>query len=81
MIILQYTLFSTTGKYKPVSTLVNVESVKYYNENKREVKQKAVTKICVKRCWTKEDLIKYGYTVSKIRLYTKEGEKKWNKGL
>lgn len=76
MITLQYTLFSTTGKYKPVSTLVNVESVKYYNENKKEVKRKAIEKICVKRYWTKEDLIKYGYTTSKIRVFSKEGEKK-----
>ncbi len=76
MITLQYTLFDVTGKYKPVSTLVNVESVKYYKEHKREVKRKAIEKICIKRYWTKEDLVRYGYTTSKIRVYTKEGEKR-----
>lgn len=75
MITLQYTLFSTTGKYKPVSTLVNVDSIRYYNTHKREVKRKAIEKICIKRYWTKEDLVRYGYTMSKIREY-KEGEKK-----
>lgn len=75
MVTLQYTLFDKQGRYKPVSTLINVESVQYYNDHKREVKQKALTKICIKRRWTKDDLLRFGYTTSKIRVYPKEEEK------
>ncbi len=76
MITLQYTLFDKQGRYKPVSTLVLVQSVQYYNEHKREIKQKALTKICVKRRWTKEDLLRFGYTTSKIRVYHDDKQEK-----
>ena len=71
-IILQYTLFSTTGKYKPVSCLVEIESVKHFNENPDLYKQKAIEKICLKRYWGKTELIKYGYSKIKCRIYQKE---------
>lgn len=38
MIQLQITLFDKNNRYKPISTLVNVESVRYYNEHSTEVK-------------------------------------------
>ena len=38
MIDLQVTLFDKSGKYKPVSTIIPIESVSYYNLNKKEVK-------------------------------------------
>lgn len=71
-ILLQYTLFSTTGKYKPVSCLVEIESVKHFNENQDLYKKRAIEKICVKRCWGKTELIKYGYSKIKCRIYKNE---------
>ena len=69
-IIIQVTLFDKQNKHKPVSTLVEVESVKYFNEHSQEVKTKAIQKICNKRYWTGQDLKKYGYTSVKVRNYT-----------
>ena len=82
-IIIQITLFSTTGKYKPVSTLLEVESVAWYKEHARECKEKAIRKICLQRNWTGKDLTNFGYTSLKVRNYTlwkeiqkrKEGKK------
>lgn len=69
-IIIQITLFSTTGKYKPVSTLLKVESVAWYKEHARECKEKAIRKICLQRNWTGKDLTNFGYTSLKVRNYT-----------
>ena len=68
-ITLQITLFDKEGKYKPISTLIQVKSVKYYKEHKSEINQQAIKKICQKRNWTGQDLIKYGYTTLKVRNY------------
>ena len=69
-IIIQVTLFDKQNRHKPVSTLVEVESIKYFNEHSQEVKTKAIQKICNKRYWTGQDLKKYGYTSVKVRNYT-----------
>ena len=69
-IIIQITLFSTTGKYKPVSTLLEVESVAWYKEHARECKESAIRKICLQRNWTGKDLTNFGYTSLKVRNYT-----------
>lgn len=79
-ITLQITLFNTEGKYKPVSTLITIESIKYYKEHKKEINNQAIVKICQKRNWTAADLLKYGYTALKVRNYdllkkTSEGKK------
>jgi len=68
-VTLQITLFDKEGKYKAVSTLIQVESVKYYKEHKQEVNQQAIVKICQKRNWTANDLLKFGYTSLKVRNY------------
>ena len=69
-IVIQITLFSTTGKYKPVSTLLEVESVAWYKEHARECKERAIRKICLQRNWTGKDLTNFGYTSLKVRNYT-----------
>lgn len=69
---IQVTLVSTTGKYKPVSTIITVESVRYFKEHKQECINKAITKICQKRLWSAADLKRYGYTKVKTREYDKE---------
>lgn len=69
-IILQFTLFDVTGKYKPISTLVKVESIKYFKEHKQELKIKAIQQICNQRRLTGKELARLGYTKLKVRNYT-----------
>ena len=78
MIQIQVTLFDKGGHYKPVSALVNVESKEYAIQHKDEIRISGVTKICQKRYWDAKDLMKYGYTLCKMRVYnpTKGKEEK-----
>lgn len=71
-ITIQVTLFDKGGHYKPVSSLVKVESASYYNTHKADVQRSGIIKICQKRGWTKRELEKYGYTHCKMRLYENE---------
>lgn len=41
-------------------------------DNKKEIINKGVVKICQKRYWTQRDLKNYGYTKAKVREYDKE---------
>lgn len=72
MIKLQLTLFSTTGKYRPISIILEVESMAYYHEHQRETHIRAIQNMCAKRyvnwAWMKEN----GYTQMKVRQYDKE---------
>lgn len=72
MIELQCTLFSTTGKYKPVSTIVKVESAAYYNAHKIEVQKEAIQKICAQRRTEWWCLKRDGFTRMKVRVYDRE---------
>ena len=72
MVQIQVTLFDKQGRYRPVSALVNVDDIEYFNQYREEVKTKAVTKICIQRSWTKRELKEYGYTTCKVRVYDKE---------
>ena len=69
-IIIQITLFDNNNRYKPISTLIEVESIKYYKEHKQEIHTKAIQKICAKKQWTAKDLLKYNYTKLKARNYS-----------
>lgn len=69
-ITLQFTLFDVTGKYKPISTLVKVESIKYFREHEQELKTKAIQQICNQRRLTGKELARLGYTKLKVRNYT-----------
>lgn len=75
VVTLQYTLFCTTGEYKPVSCLIDVYDLKEFNENKLEYQKRALTKICAKRYWNGADLKRYGYTKIKCRVYQKSVDK------
>ena len=79
MITLQATLFSTTGKYRPISTLIKVESEAYYHEHAREVQKRAIQKMCAQRYvnwnWMKEG----GYTRMKVRVYDRKKIEQENK--
>lgn len=78
MVTLQFTLTSTmltesgVPKYKPMSTLIEVPSIKAYNENPTEYKTKAIRKICIQRKTDGYYLKKNGYTQIKVRVYDKE---------
>lgn len=66
---IQFTLFSKSGKYKPMSTLLEVESIEEYKAHSLEYKTKAIQKICNQRYMGKADLKKYEYTIIKVRVY------------
>lgn len=69
-ITLQFTLFDTTGHYKPLSTLVKVESLTWFKEHREEIKTKAIQQICNQRHLTGKELAKLGYSKLKVRNYT-----------
>ena len=69
---IQITLYSTTGKYKPVSTIIEVENIEEFKQNKNKYYKKAILNICHSRYTTWNDLKKDGYTIVKYREYDKE---------
>lgn len=72
MIQIQVTLMCSTGQYKPVSCLVDVESKEYFLAHKKEIQQKGIIKICNQRYWQTYHLKQYSYTKCKMREYDKE---------
>lgn len=69
----QVTLMCKDGKYRPVSCLIKCEELDLLNkEQKKDLIKKGTQKICLKRYWTGSDLVKYGYTKAKVRLYDEE---------
>ena len=69
----QVTLISTTGAYKPVSTIIEADEKMNINilaDHKKLIEQ-GIEKICFKRLWSNYELKKFGYTKAKIRLYDK----------
>ena len=65
----QVTLFDKSGKYRPVSTLVKIESEEDFNNNREKIKNTGIRKIMIQRNWTKKELIQYNYLTCKIRIY------------
>lgn len=68
---LQVTLFATNGKYRPISTIINVENMEDYNKNKKKYQEKAILNICHNRKTTWKELVKNSYTKIKVREYDK----------
>ena len=71
----QVTLYSKT--YKPVSCIVNREQYSDldYSSNpnfKKQLQKDGIKKICQKRRWQLSDLVKFGYSTYKVRVYEKE---------
>lgn len=69
---LQVTFFHNEGNYKPVSTVVEIESMEYYNQHKAEVQKRAIENIAHYRRMLPSELIKQGYTRVKVREYDLE---------
>lgn len=73
----QVTLIDKSGHYKPVSTLVNREQEGMQDLSitdkiiREKIRNEGIQKICNTRLWGKRELIQYGYTTCKIRLYDK----------
>ena len=70
-VILQVTLFDDTKRYKPISTLIKVESVEEYKRNSTEYKRQAIQKICNQKYMTGKELIALGYKTIKVRNWTR----------
>lgn len=72
----QVTLLCETGEYKPVSSIVKIDTLEYTKLGKieyvKEIRKRGIIKICQKRYWTNTDLKKYHYTKIKTREYDKE---------
>lgn len=68
MVKVQVTYFCTNGKYKPISTVIDVPSTYSLFKNKEYWYNRAKTNIKAKRYWTDEDMKKYGYTEVKARV-------------
>ena len=70
----QVTLFDKNGKYRPVSTLVKIDSKEDFIKRKEEIKNEGIKKIMNKRGWTRRELIEYNFLTCKIRIYPEEQE-------
>lgn len=79
MIQIQLTLYSESGKYRPMSTIVEVESIAYYNTHKQEIQNRAIQRISVQRKMDIWVMKKYGYTKLKARVYDREKIEQENK--
>lgn len=66
---LQFTLFAKNGQYRPISTIINVESMQDYKKNKATYQKKAIENICHNRRTTWKDLQEQTYTTVKVREY------------
>ena len=69
---LQFTLFATNGKYRPISTIIEVESMQDYVNNKNKYQKKAIENICHNRKTTWYNLKQDSYTNVKVREYNEE---------
>lgn len=69
MIKIQLTFFQKENKYKPISTLLEVESMDYYTSHKVELQRRALLNIAHQRKTTPKELIDQGYTKIKVREY------------
>ena len=69
MMKIQITFFQKDNKYKPVSTLLEVESMEYYEQHKAETQKRALLNIAHQRKTTPKELIDQGYTKIKVREY------------
>jgi hypothetical protein len=67
MVKVQVTYFDTTGKYKPVASIIEVPSTYDFYKRKNYWLARAKTLIKNKRYWTEEDMQKFGYTEYKAR--------------
>lgn len=72
----QVTLYNTTHQYKPISTIVKADTKALVLVGKQaylqDIKRRGIQAICNKRYWTGKDLVRYNYTMCKMREYNKQ---------
>ena len=73
---MQVTIFDKNGIYKPLSTLIEVESAE--TANQKELINKAYQKIASKKYMTSTELFEQGYQKVKIREYNPDKIKQEN---
>lgn len=76
---IQFTLFCTNGKYRPIATIIDVPTVEEL-ENKEHFeywKKRALNRIAAARYKTGADLMKSGYTLMKWRIADSENRKQY----
>lgn len=69
MIKIQVTLFHKENKYKPISTIITVDSMEYYNNHKQEEQKRALLNIAHQRKMEPKEILALGYTKIKVREY------------
>lgn len=76
---IQFTLFSTTGKYKPIATTIDIPDIAEMDDPVRFEywKKRALNRIAASRYKTGWDLIQHGFTKMKWRIYDEEERKKY----
>ena len=72
---IQMTLYCENGTHKPMSTLVEVESLEEFKNNLDKYKHKAISKISAQRYMSGGAILKNGYTKMKWRIYNPEERK------
>lgn len=72
---IQVTLFHNEGKYRPVATTIEVDSMEDFKANQSAYVKKAITKIAFQRYKTPNALYAEGYTKYKFRPYKSEDKK------
>jgi hypothetical protein len=68
MVKIQVTYFDTTGKYKPVASVIEVPSTYSFYKKREYWVNRAKSIIKAKRYWTDDDMEKFGYTEYKAKI-------------
>ena len=68
MVKIQITYFDTTGKYKPVASVIEVPSTYSFYKKREYWVNRAKSIIKAKRYWTDDDMKKFGYTEYKAKI-------------
>ena len=66
---LQVTLFDSDNKHKPISTIVEVESMEYYENNKKKVQKRALENLCAARYVGPRWIVDNHYNKIAVRIY------------
>lgn len=72
MMKVQVTIFTKSGKYKPMSTVFSVDEGFDIEKYKQQLMQRGLREIAIKRGLTVEELRSYGFNYGKVREYNKE---------
>ena len=78
MMKVQVTIFTKSGKYKPMSTVFTVADGFDIETHKQQLMQRGLREIAIKRGLTTEQLRAYGFNYAKVREYDKAKIEKEN---